>query len=103
MTIYNTLNLGRTTSYGSSLWFSKCLAGDTTTPLPLALSLPSPDTVNIWDEGPDSDANFHFDKKRGVVVAASFNKLVERITSSKDHGEEDVLRLERRVNWTSST
>lgn len=48
------------------------------------------DTINIWDEGPDSEQNFRYDKKRGVVVAASFNKLVERITSSKDHDMEFV-------------
>ena len=46
------------------------------------------DDCNIWDEGDDYETNIRFDKKRpGVVVGASFNKLIERITSVTDHGE----------------
>lgn len=45
------------------------------------------DDCNIWDEGEDMEFNIRFDKKKpGVVVGASFNKLVERITSVTDHG-----------------
>ena len=45
------------------------------------------DDVNVWDEGPDSDKNLRYDsKKPGVVSGATFNKLVERMTSEKDHG-----------------
>ncbi len=52
----------------------------------------SSDVVNIWDEGPDTELNLRLDKKRqGLVVGATFNKLVERITSSKDHGITAVL------------
>lgn len=41
---------------------------------------------NIWDEGPDTEQNIRFSKENpGVVVGATFNKLVERITAS---GEE---------------
>ena len=43
--------------------------------------------MNVWDEGPDSDKNLRYDsKKPGVVSGATFNKLVERMTSEKDHG-----------------
>ena len=41
--------------------------------------------VSVWDEGPDSEKNIRMDPKRGVV-AATFNKLVERLTSEGDHG-----------------
>ena len=51
--------------------------------------------MNIWDEDPDSESNLRFDKKKpGVVVGGTFNKLVERITSSKDHGECRVGNLD---------
>ncbi|KJE88700.1 hypothetical protein CAOG_000298 [Capsaspora owczarzaki ATCC 30864] len=44
--------------------------------------------VNIWDEGPDSDANILLETQpdsegNRQVRAASFNKLVERLTDSK--------------------
>lgn len=42
--------------------------------------------VNVWDEGPDSERNIRIDPKKGVV-AATFNKLVEKLTSERDHGE----------------
>lgn len=46
------------------------------------------DDVNVWDEGPDSSHNIRFDKKNpSLVTGATFNKLVERMTSEKDHGE----------------
>ena len=55
--------------------------------LPCVLLL-SADDCNIWDEGSDQEGNIRFDKKRpGVVVGATFNKLVERITSLTDHGK----------------
>eukprot|EP01137_Pigoraptor_chileana_P008598 Opistho-2@55665 len=45
--------------------------------------------VNIWDEGPDSDSNIVFEKETDAdgyrpVLAASFNKLVERMTDGKN-------------------
>ena len=44
--------------------------------------------VNVWDEGPDSSHNIRFDKKNpALVTGATFNKLVERMTSEKDHGK----------------
>ena len=43
---------------------------------------------NIWDEGPESELNIKYDQKKpGMVVAATFNKLVEKATSVTDHGE----------------
>lgn len=48
------------------------------------------DGCNIWDEGPDCELNIRFGKRRSgeeVVVGATFNKLVERITSVTDHGK----------------
>ena len=51
------------------------------------------DDCNIWDEASDQEGNIRFDKKRpGVVVGATFNKLVERITSLTDHGEKEWPR-----------
>ena len=44
--------------------------------------------VNVWDEGPDSDKNIRYNSsKPGMVSGATFNKLVERVTSEKDHGK----------------
>ena len=48
--------------------------------------------VNVWDEGDDSDSNIRIDPKKGVM-AATFNKLVERLTSERDHGERERERL----------
>ncbi|XP_019851329.1 PREDICTED: uncharacterized protein LOC100638387 isoform X1 [Amphimedon queenslandica] len=49
------------------------------------------DDCNIWDEGPDSEHNIRFKKTNElVVVGATFNKLVERITSVTDHDIEFV-------------
>ena len=46
------------------------------------------DDCNIWDERSDSEQNIRFDKKKpGVVVGATFNKLVEKVTSVTDHGK----------------
>lgn len=42
--------------------------------------------VNVWDEGEDSGTNIRIDPKKGVM-AATFNKLVEKLTSERDHGE----------------
>ena len=42
--------------------------------------------VNVWDEGADSEKNIRVDPKKGVT-AATFNKLVERLTSERDHGQ----------------
>ena len=49
--------------------------------------------MNVWDEGEDCDKNIRIDPKRGVV-AATFNKLVEKLTSERDHGNEDSEREE---------
>lgn len=47
----------------------------------------SDDEVNVWEEGPDSEKNIRFDSRHpNLVVGATFNKLVERVTSEKDHG-----------------
>lgn len=52
------------------------------------------DDCNIWDEGPDSEHNIRFKKTNDViVVGATFNKLVERITSVTDHGQYHHLSL----------
>ena len=48
--------------------------------------------VNVWDEGEDSEKNIRVDPKKGVV-AATFNKLVERLTSERDHGQSDNILL----------
>jgi hypothetical protein len=51
------------------------------------------DDCNIWDEGPDNEHNIRFKKSgpgEGMVLGASFNKLVERITSVTDHDIEFV-------------
>ena len=57
----------------------------------------SADDCNIWDEGSDQEGNIRFDKKRpGVVVGATFNKLVERITSLTDHGKNESERWRER-------
>lgn len=41
----------------------------------------------MWDEGTDSVKNIRYNvSKPGLVAGATFNKLVERITSEKDHG-----------------
>ena len=51
------------------------------------------DDCNIWDEDDSGEVNIRFDKKRpGVVVGASFNKLVERITSVTDHGKKRLIK-----------
>ena len=43
--------------------------------------------MNVWDVGPDSEKNIRFDSRNpNLVVGASFNKLVERVTSERDHG-----------------
>ncbi len=42
--------------------------------------------MNVWDEGEDSEKNIRVYPKKGVV-AATFNKLVERLTSERDHGQ----------------
>ena len=44
------------------------------------------DDANIWEEDLESERNIRCDKT-GQVVGATFNKLVERITSTRDHGE----------------
>lgn len=50
------------------------------------LSVEQEDT-NVWDEGPDSEKNLRYNvSKPGLVAGATFNKLVERVTSEKDHG-----------------
>ena len=50
-------------------------------------SLASDDEMNVWDVGPDSEKNIRFDSRNpNLVVGASFNKLVERVTSERDHG-----------------
>ncbi len=41
---------------------------------------------NVWDVGDDCATNIRTEPKKGVV-AATFNKLVEKITSERDHGE----------------
>ena len=50
--------------------------------------------MNVWDVGKDCGANIRYEPKKGVV-AATFNKLVEKITSEKDHGESGKGRSER--------
>lgn len=47
---------------------------------------PAENEVNVWDEGADAATNIRIDPKKGVV-AATFNKLVEKLTSERDHGE----------------
>ena len=47
---------------------------------------PAENEVNVWDEGVDAATNIRIDPKKGVV-AATFNKLVERLTSERDHGK----------------
>ena len=42
--------------------------------------------MNVWDAGEDSEKNIRIEPKRGVV-GATFNKLVEKLTSERDHGE----------------
>ena len=60
----------------------------------------SDNECNVWDVGEDSGTNIRVDPKKGVV-AATFNKLVEKITSEKDHGEkaESVDHLETNPRW----
>ncbi|XP_064383914.1 uncharacterized protein LOC135332919 isoform X2 [Halichondria panicea] len=49
------------------------------------------DDTNVWDEGPDSEKNLRYNvSKPGTVAGATFNKLVERVTSEKDHDIEFV-------------
>ena len=46
--------------------------------------------MNVWDEGPDSSENIRYDKKNAsLVTGATFNKLVQKMTSEKDHGESE--------------
>ncbi len=53
---------------------------------PRYLSVEQEDT-NVWDESPDSEKNIRYNiSKPGLVAGATFNKLVERVTSEKDHG-----------------
>ena len=40
----------------------------------------------MWDVGEDCGTNIRIEPKKGVV-AATFNKLVEKITSEKDLGK----------------
>ena len=52
------------------------------------------DDTNVWDEGPDSEKNFRYNvSKPGTVAGATFNKLVERVTSEKDHGRKICVSL----------
>ena len=44
------------------------------------------DDSNIWEEDLESESNIRIDKN-GLVIGATLNKLVERITSTRDHGE----------------
>ena len=51
--------------------------------------------VNVWDAGEDSVETIRIDPKKGVV-AATFNKLVEKLTSERDHG-----KWTRQEEWIS--
>lgn len=54
---------------------------------------------NIWDELEREGAKMRYDKKKqGVVVGASFNRLVEKITSVTDHGKRKRRVREREVS-----
>ena len=44
------------------------------------------DDSNIWEEDLESEHSIRYDKS-GQVTGATLNKLVERITSTRDHGE----------------
>jgi len=58
-----------------------------TTELRRGSMIPESEDVSVWDEGPDSDCNIRYNTlKPGTVAGASFNKLVERVTSERDHG-----------------
>lgn len=43
------------------------------------------DNTNIWEEDLESEKSIRYDKN-GLVIGATLNKLVERITSTRDHG-----------------
>lgn len=43
------------------------------------------DDTNIWEEDLESEKSIRYDKN-GLVIGATLNKLVERITSTRDHG-----------------
>ena len=49
-------------------------------------SLAAADDANIWEEDMESESNIRYDKN-GQVIGATLNKLVERVTSTRDHGE----------------
>ena len=44
------------------------------------------DDANIWEEDLEGETSIRYDKN-GQVVGATLNKLVERVTSTRDHGE----------------
>ena len=44
------------------------------------------DDANIWEEDREGETSIRYDKN-GQVVGATLNKLVERVTSTRDHGE----------------
>ena len=47
--------------------------------------VPPPDDANIWEEDLESESNIRYDRN-GLVIGATLNKLVERVTSTRDHG-----------------
>ena len=54
--------------------------------------------MNVWDEGPDSSENIRYDKKNAsLVTGATFNKLVQKMTSERDHGESQQRGRRERV------
>jgi hypothetical protein len=47
------------------------------------------DDANIWEEDLESESNIRYDRN-GQVIGATLNKLVERVTSTRDHDLEFV-------------
>ena len=44
------------------------------------------DGANIWEEDLESESNIRYDSRSGQVIGATLNKLVERVSSTRDHG-----------------
>jgi hypothetical protein len=44
------------------------------------------DDASIWDEPEDDESNIRISNETKTIASATLNKLIERLTSEKDHG-----------------
>ena len=56
------------------------------------------DDSNIWEEDLECEGSIRYDRA-GQVVGATLNKLVERITSTRDHGKLGEMGRGEAVRW----